>query len=135
MELISDIVVISAALGAAFYCFSVSKQLKNLDKLDQGIGQAVTDLSQKTVKLKQSLESVNQETSLNADALEKKIKEAKEALDLLDRRMNDTYTKVEDNNMNTAISTSKQQVPSEVRAGESTPTAHFKRRFGPHGNS
>jgi len=45
MDLISDILLIAGALGAAFYCFILSRRLSRFTNLDKGVGGAIAVLS------------------------------------------------------------------------------------------
>lgn len=45
MDLISDILLIAGALGAAFYCFVLSRRLSRFTNLDTGVGGAIAVLS------------------------------------------------------------------------------------------
>ncbi|MDJ0627406.1 MAG: hypothetical protein QNJ44_04020 [Rhodobacter sp.] len=45
MDLISDILLIAGAAGAAFYCIVLSRRLSRFTNLDQGVGGAIAVLS------------------------------------------------------------------------------------------
>ena len=45
MELISDILLIAGALGAAFYCVVLSRRLRRFNDLEKGVGGAIAVLS------------------------------------------------------------------------------------------
>lgn len=45
MEMIADILLIAGALGAAFYCFVLSRRLNRFTNLENGVGGAIAVLS------------------------------------------------------------------------------------------
>jgi hypothetical protein len=56
MELIADLLLIGAALGAAFYCFILSRRLSKLNSAEGGIGQAIATLSEQVERLEHTLD-------------------------------------------------------------------------------
>lgn len=71
MALISDLLLIAAALGAAFYCFVLSRRLSALNSAEGGIGQAIATLSGQVARMEQVLDGSRErveelEQSLNA---------------------------------------------------------------------
>lgn len=56
MALIADLLLIAAALGAAFYCFILSRRLTALNSAEGGIGQAIATLSDQVARLEETLE-------------------------------------------------------------------------------
>lgn len=57
MDLIADLLLIAAALGAAFYCFVLSRRLSALNSAEGGIGAAIGTLSEQVARLEQTLET------------------------------------------------------------------------------
>lgn len=55
MDLISDFLLISGALGAAIYCIVLSRRLKKLNDLEQGVGGAVALMSNQVDGMSKSL--------------------------------------------------------------------------------
>lgn len=55
MDLISDILLIAGALGAAIYCIVLSGRLKKLNDLEQGVGGAVALMSNQVDGMSKSL--------------------------------------------------------------------------------
>lgn len=55
MDIISDALLISGAVGAALYCFILSRRLKKFADLENGVGGAVVTLSQQVQQLNASL--------------------------------------------------------------------------------
>lgn len=69
MELIADILLVAGALGAAFYCFVLSRRLKNFNDLEKGVGGAVAVLSSQVDDLRRTLDAARSESSGNAKQL------------------------------------------------------------------
>lgn len=57
MELIADALLIAGALGAAFYCRTLSRRLGALKDLDSGLGAAIAALSRQVDEMRASLEA------------------------------------------------------------------------------
>jgi hypothetical protein len=55
MALIADLLLIAAALGAAFYCFVLSRRLATLHSVEGGVGKAISTLSDQVERLEQTL--------------------------------------------------------------------------------
>lgn len=55
MELISDILLIAGAAGAAFYCFVLSRRLSRFTNLDNGMGGAIAVLSAQVDEMTRAL--------------------------------------------------------------------------------
>ncbi len=62
MELIADVLLISGAVGAAFYCHVLAKRLGALKDLDSGLGAAIAALSRQVDELRGSLEAAKSAT-------------------------------------------------------------------------
>ncbi len=60
MALIADGLLIAAALVAAIYCHVLSRRLRRLRDLDNGLGAAVAALSQQSEEMRRTLESAKQ---------------------------------------------------------------------------
>ncbi len=56
MDVIADILLISGALGVAFYCFVLSRRLTRFTDLEKGVGGAVAVLSAQVDDLSKALE-------------------------------------------------------------------------------
>lgn len=56
MDLIADVLLIAAAVGAAFYCFTLSRRLSALTSAEGGVGQAIAALSEQVSRLEDTLE-------------------------------------------------------------------------------
>lgn len=57
MDLIADLLLISAAVGAAFYCFVLSRRLTSLNSAESGIGKLIGELSDQVARLQQALDT------------------------------------------------------------------------------
>ena len=57
MDLIADILLVSGALGAGFYCFVLARRLSRFNDLENGIGGAVAVLSAQVDDLSKTLSS------------------------------------------------------------------------------
>jgi len=56
MAMIADLLLVAGALGAGFYCFVLSRRLRNFTDLEKGVGGAVAVLSAQVEDLSNSLE-------------------------------------------------------------------------------
>lgn len=72
MALIADLLLIAAALGAAFYCFILSRRLSALNSAEGGIGKAIGTLSEQVARLEQTLDG----SRLRAEDLERRLNAA-----------------------------------------------------------
>lgn len=59
MELISDILLIAGALGAAFYCLVLSRRLRRFNDLEKGVGGAIAVLSAQVDDMTKTLEKAH----------------------------------------------------------------------------
>jgi len=57
MQFLSDLFLAAAALGAAFYCFILSRRLRALGSLEGGMGSAIAVLSRQVDDLTRSLKA------------------------------------------------------------------------------
>ncbi|TVQ55101.1 MAG: hypothetical protein EA355_10605 [Rhodobacteraceae bacterium] len=57
MDLIADVLLIAGAVGAAFYCRTLSRRLGALKDLDSGLGAAIAALSRQVDELRASLDA------------------------------------------------------------------------------
>ncbi len=55
MAMISDILLFAGAIGAAFYCYVLSRRLRNFTDLERGVGGAVAVLSAQVDDLQRTL--------------------------------------------------------------------------------
>lgn len=69
MEYIADILLVSGALGAGFYCFVLSRRLSRFNDLEGGVGGAVAVLSMQVDDLKKTLETAQNSASASEGSL------------------------------------------------------------------
>ena len=69
MDLIADILLVSAASAAAFYCFVLSRRLNKFNDLEKGVGGAVAVLSTQVEELKNTLEAAQDTAANSAETL------------------------------------------------------------------
>lgn len=84
MALIADLLLIAGALGAAFYCFILSRRLSALNSAEGGIGQAIAGLSEHVARL----EHVLDDSRHRAEDLEKRLNAAIERAEHLENSIN-----------------------------------------------
>jgi hypothetical protein len=70
MELISNILLGVGALGAAFYCFVLSRRLKRFSTLENGMGGAIAVLSAQVDDMTKALDRARGAATGSASALE-----------------------------------------------------------------
>lgn len=79
MALIADILLIAGALGAAFYCFVLSRRLTRLTNLEDGVGGAISGLSSQVTDMNRALDRAQAEARASAAALEDSTRRAEAA--------------------------------------------------------
>ena len=84
MAYLSDLLVAAAALGAALYCFILSRRLQALTRLDGGLGSAIALLSAQVDDLSRALRQARDGAESEAAALDAKIARAEAACGRLD---------------------------------------------------
>lgn len=92
MSLIADFLLIAGALGAAFYCFILSRRLRSFTNLESGMGGAVAVLSVQVDELTKALEVARKTSQGSLDTLESRTQRAEAAaarLELLLASMHD----------------------------------------------
>lgn len=95
MEFIADILLVAGALGAAFYCFVLSRRLSRFNNLETGVGGAVAVLSGQVDDLSNMLAAAQKTSSASEAQLRKLVAEAEETaaqLELLLASMHDLPT-------------------------------------------
>jgi len=92
MDLIADGLLAAGALGAAFYCFILSRRLAKFNDLESGVGGAVAVLSAQVDDLTRALErarhGADQETE-KLDELTHRAEAAAKQLELMMASMHD----------------------------------------------
>ena len=117
MALIADLLLIAAALGAAFYCFVLSRRLSTLNSAESGIGQAINTLSEQVTRLEQVLDDAR----LRAEDLERRLNAAIERAEHIDKTMSETLP-------TPAISLARAMPKAAGHRAETQP-ASFRRRL------
>ena len=70
MEMITDILLVAGAFGAALYCLVLSRRLARLTNLETGVGGAIASLSARVDHLNATLETARKATVTSAASLE-----------------------------------------------------------------
>lgn len=69
MEMIADILLVTGALAAGFYCFVLARRLSRFTDLEAGVGGAVAVLSAQVDDLSRTLESARAAAGTSTDSL------------------------------------------------------------------
>lgn len=69
MELIADLLLISGALGASFYCYILGRRLNRFNSLEKGVGGAVAVLSAQVDDLEKTLDAAQKSAQDSARSL------------------------------------------------------------------
>ncbi len=69
MTVIADILMIAGTLGAAVYCFVLSRRLTKLNDMDDGVGAAVAMLSKQVTELEAVLQQAQKRASEGSESL------------------------------------------------------------------
>ena len=86
MDLISDMLLLAGALGAAAYCFVLSRRLRRLTGLEGGLGGAIAVLSAQVDELTRALaraETAAKESAGSLDARTQRAEDAVKRMELL----------------------------------------------------
>lgn len=78
MTLIADVLLVSAALGAGFYCFVLARRLRRFTDLEKGMGGAVALLSVQVEDMKTALADAQKTAAESAGRLEDTTRRAEE---------------------------------------------------------
>lgn len=79
MNLVADILLIAGALGAAFYCFVLSRRLSRFTNLENGMGGAVAVLSVQVDEMTKALAAAQNTSRASAQSLEQMTERAEAA--------------------------------------------------------
>ncbi len=79
MDLIADILLVSGALGAGFYCFILARRLTRFTDLENGVGGAVAVLSAQVDDLRKTLAAAQGTAGESARSLEDLTERAEDA--------------------------------------------------------
>ena len=92
MELIANFLLAAGALGAAFYCFVLSRRLRRFTDLEQGVGGAIAVLSVQVDDLSKALKQAEAASVQSAGSLARQTDAARDVanhLELLVASMHD----------------------------------------------
>ncbi|MEL6479253.1 MAG: hypothetical protein AAFR17_18140 [Pseudomonadota bacterium] len=79
MELIADGLLILAAMVASIYCLVLSRRLRRLNRLDNGLGGAIASLSVQVDEMRNALSEAKQATERSKRELDARTKRAEKA--------------------------------------------------------
>jgi len=91
MDLIADILLLCAALGAGLYCFVLARRLRRFTDLEAGMGGAVAVLSVQVEDMKKALEKARTTSDEQVGQLEAATARAEETLRKLELTMATTH--------------------------------------------
>lgn len=80
MTLIVDLLMVAGALGAAFYCLMLSRRLRRLASLDDGMGAAVAILSSQVEEMTRALDRTRAAAEGSASELVERTERAEAAI-------------------------------------------------------
>ena len=92
MTLIADILLISGAFGAAFYCMLLSRRLSRLSDLDGGVGKAIADLNAQVSDLTKTLQEARASAAVSAETLAELTNRAEAVATSLDTMLTSAST-------------------------------------------
>ncbi len=70
MDMIADILLVSGALGAGFYCYILARRLSRFNDLENGVGGAVAVLSAQVDDLSRTLDAARTTAGSSTASLE-----------------------------------------------------------------
>jgi len=76
LPLIADVLLLAAAMGAAFYCMILSRRLARLNSVDKGLGGAIAVLSAQVDDLTKALSDAQRGSEATAERLASLVSEA-----------------------------------------------------------
>lgn len=92
VEMIADILLVSGAIGAGFYCYVLARRLSRFNDLENGVGGAVAVLSAQVDDLTKTLEAAQTTASastMSLDGLTDRAESVAKRLELLVASMHD----------------------------------------------
>lgn len=92
MDLIADLFLIAAALGAGFYCFTLSRRLSALNSAEGGIGKAIGTLSEQVTRLEKTLDGSRERAEQAEQKLRTAIERAENLESMISRTLSATPT-------------------------------------------
>lgn len=131
MALIADILLISAAIAAGFYCYVLARRLQKLDQLNSGVGQAIKTLTEQLSDTKSTLEQASCDARENVERLDQRIETAKDLLERLKNATASSPDPEESKLPDLQIDTELQPDAAISRPATTSDKRPIKRRFGP----
>lgn len=92
MDWVSDVLLLSGALGAALYCAMLSRRLRRFTDLEEGVGSAVAQLALQAEELEQALGRAGgaaEDQAARIDSASARAEAAARRLELLMASMHD----------------------------------------------
>ncbi len=86
-EQISDIILILVSSSACLYCFMLSRRLKKLQNLDDGLGASILSLTEAITQTANTAKSARQATEENIQVLRKLLRDAEDTLPQVEARI------------------------------------------------
>lgn len=126
MTFLSDLLLATAAIGAAIFCLVLSRRLRALTALDGGMGSAIAVLSAQVDELTRALKASQDAARQASEKLEAQTRRAEGAcrqLELLMASMHDLPTASRDSRPATAPMTERQ---ADDEADSAEPLAHAR---------
>ena len=87
MDIISDILLASGAIGAGFYCLVLARRLRRFTDLEKGVGGAVAVLSAQVEDLRKTLVTAQKTAGASAASLGETTRRAEDASKRLELMM------------------------------------------------
>lgn len=84
LTFLADMLMVAAALGAAVYCFVLSRRVSNLNSIDKGLGGAIAVLSAQVDDMNRVLEATKSGSDIAAARLESLTHQARGIADNLE---------------------------------------------------
>ena len=128
MGLIADILLIAAALGAAVYCLVLSRRLTKLARLDDGVGGAISGLSDRVSEMTAALDRAQSDAKASSETLEEATRRAEAAARQLELLLASLHDLPEDRATDAANVPSSSETDRYSQARPSAPPT-FRRRF------
>lgn len=135
MEFLSDLFLGSAAIGAAVYCYVLSRRLTELRSLDGGMGNAIAVLSSQVDELGRTLNAARDaagQTGTRLDSQTARAEAAARRLELLVASMHDLPESPEDRPPSrwpgTAVRPARPEPEAATSPQSATPKARILRR-------
>lgn len=118
MEIIADLLLVSGALGASFYCFMLGRKLNRFNSLEKGVGGAVAVLSAQVDDLEKIIGSAQKTASDSANTLTDLTLRAEEISRQLELQMASLHDIPKKNDISFKRETPKEPKPQTLNSAE-----------------